>query len=109
MTVSNGMEELHIGLCASRHRMPVENFIWSQIDNPMEFDELERNAWDWLLNNMDHEDPPEVYLYVTGLTVALTSFMKSWGRYSQTYGTTPRLILMHHDRDTDTYRPQWMF
>lgn len=110
------METINIGLCAGRHEMPVKDFIWQKIENPMDFETLEKQAQEWIHNQDMYNDGSHplmvgsVNLYVTGLTVALTSFLNAW---EYTVGTLefeglkrPQLKLLHYNRDTDTYEPQ---
>ena len=103
---------INIGLCAGRHEMPVKDFIWQQIEKPMDFQGLEKDAKEWIKTQdlLNDGDPPTVNLYVTGLTVALTSFLNAW---ESNVGTMefegfkrPQLNLLHYDRDTQTYEPQ---
>ena len=106
---------INIGLCAGRHEMPVKDFIWQKIDDPMDFQGLENHAKEWLKTQdlWQNGDTPTVNLYVTGLTVALTSFLNAW---ESTVGTMdfeglkrPYLKLLHDNRDTNTYEPQvWL-
>tara|TARA_B100000073_G_scaffold336332_1_gene331002 strand:- start:355 stop:690 length:336 start_codon:yes stop_codon:yes gene_type:complete len=107
-----GTETIEVGLCAGRHEMPVKDFIWQKIDDPMDFQGLENHAKEWL-KSQDLSDQPTVKVYVTGLTVALTSFLNAW---EQVVGTMdfegmrrPYLWLLHYDRNTDTYQEQnWL-
>ena len=71
---------INIGLCAGRHEMPVKDFIWQQIEKPMDFQGLEKDAKEWIKTQdlLNDGDTPTVNLYVTGLTVALTSFLNAW-------------------------------
>ncbi|MHA1288263.1 MAG: hypothetical protein ACTSPB_12740 [Candidatus Thorarchaeota archaeon] len=106
---------INIGLCAGRHEMPVKDFIWQQIENPMDFQGLEKDAKEWLKTQdlWRNGDTPTINLYVTGLTVALTSFLNAW---ESAVGTMefegmkrPYLKLLHYNRDTQTYEPQtWL-
>ena len=109
---NQGSEVINVGLCAGRHEMPVSEFIWSQIDNPMEFDELELQARNWLLQQ-NMENVQQVNVYITGLTVALTSFLNAWESVSLELefemDHRPYLYLLHYDRDTNSYKPQnWL-
>jgi len=109
---NQGSEVMNVGLCAGRHEMPVSEFIWSQIDNPMEFDELELHARNWLLQQ-NMENVQQVNVYITGLTVALTSFLNAWESVCQELefemDHRPYLYLLHYDRDTNSYKPQnWL-
>ena len=109
---NKGSEILDVGLCAGRHEMPVNEFIWEQITNPMEFEQLELTAKEWL-SRIDLRDVKQVNVYITGLTVALTSFLNAWEAVCNEleFETShrPYLYLLHYDRDTNSYKPQnWL-
>ena len=102
-----GTETIEVGMCAGRDGMAVKYFMWQKNDDQMDYQGLENHAKDWLKSE-DLSDQPTVRVYVTGLTVALTSFLSAW---EQIVGTMdfermrrPYLWLFHYDRNTDTYR-----
>lgn len=71
---------VNVGVCAGRHEMPVDNFIYDKIDDPTNVQALEETAWKWyretvvpLRNKGLHVD---INIYVTGLTVATVAILK---------------------------------
>jgi len=100
------MTDLHIGLCAARHPMPVTDFVFpNTISNPMDFEGLTAEALEWIENQVIAENDAETcYLYVTGLTSALTSFLLAWQEIG--LDLADQLVLMHYDRSQDIYLPQ---
>ena len=87
-------------------------FIFSQVDDPMEFNSHALVASQWVqgrkawLANLSRENEP-LNLYVTGLTPLIIEFLSQWN-YLQTIALSPLpvLKLMHYDRDSESYRPQ---
>lgn len=100
------MTDLHIGLCAARHPMPVADFVFpNTISNPMDFEGLNAEAIEWIENQViDDNLADTMYLYITGLTSALTSFLLAWREIGS--DLADHLVLMHYDRSEDIYRPQ---
>ena len=104
------MNELHVGLVAGRHEIPVDGYVWTEaIENPLDFDDLFEDAVQWIdsVSTYDLGDEPAdiCYLYLTGLTSATLSFLGAWDRYGNVIAN--RLVLMHFDRDTGSYVPQY--
>lgn len=90
------------GLCEGRHEIPgVRHYIFGEIENPMDFEDLEYRAATWLEEAIKAE-VDIVKLYVTGLTPALTSVIKMCAIRHLT------LKLMHYDRETDSYKEQYV-
>jgi len=52
------------------------------------------------------EDLERVYLYVTGLSSLLTSFLWVWIHNDYLWNKVP-LVLMHYDRDTGEYKEEY--
>jgi len=97
---------INVGLCEARHEMPVTEFIWNIIKNPMDFDGLTNHAQQWIADqDFDSHNYLAVNVYVTGLTVALTSFLIAWENNFPPLNR-PALLLQHFDRDTNSYVPQ---
>ena len=104
------MSELHVGLVAGRHEIPVDGYVWTEaIENPLDFDDLYEQAVDWIRGVIEYDLDSEIantfYLYLTGLTSATLSFLKAWEDYG--HGLSDRLILMHFDRNSGSYVPQY--
>lgn len=117
--------QIRIGLCAGRHEMPVNAYIFERIDDPMDFDSIESAAYSriWGLlkdagvpraqamvgvpGSMDcvtrHVFDCEVLIYVTGLSSALIAALnalKSMG--------VRDVSLMHFDKEADCYKEQFL-
>ena len=101
------MRTLEVGLCKGRHEIKnnmgdeVDEFIFEDIENPLDFDVLEGQASDFLHEIHEVREIELLKLYITGLTPALTSFLA----LAQTW--TGKITLMHYNRDTDRYVPQY--
>lgn len=102
------MEEdiIHVGLVAGRHALPVEGYVWTEaIPDPTDFQSLESQARAWIEDvsehDLDNQPVDAVYLYITGLTVCTTSFLKAWSKLG--HNMARHLVLMHYDRDSDAY------
>lgn len=107
-----------VGLCAGRHDLPVEKHIFSDIQNVLDFPELNRIAEQFVLDNCNphvtigcgpsQTDYTDVECYkgnaldvvVTGLTQCTTAVM--WA--CACYGIP--LTLWHYNRDTGDYVSQ---
>lgn len=104
-----------VGLCAGRHDMPVEEFIFPQVVDPTDFRGMEFVVGDFIKSRVGiHEeiqsdtggefevtfgDRPLV-VYVTGLTACVVAVVK----VCMFYGVD--LTLMHYDRASGGYLPQ---
>lgn len=96
MTSNNS---LAVGLCASRHPMPVSGYIFPETVDPMAFDAMEKTA-SAFVEGMAGKG---LVVYVTGLTAATAAVIK----VCALRGTS--LTLMHYNRDTGEYVPQKIF
>ena len=85
-------------LCEGRHKMPeeVEGVIFANSINPLDVNEMEKIASDKL------EGIQFLKLYVTGLSVALVAVV------NVCHQKNIKLVLMHFDRETEDYYPQWV-
>lgn len=92
------MEKKIYALCEGRHTMPkeVEGAIFSNTLDPLDVEEMEKIASDKLAGVQ------ELTLYVTGLSVALVAVINICHR------KRIELLLMHFDRETGNYYPQWV-
>lgn len=88
------MKTTILGLCAGRHELPVEGYVFGNIVDPTDLQGMMNTAHESL------QDVESLELYVTGLTVACTTVI----RYCIN-NLTP-LKLMHFDRDSGSYYPQ---
>lgn len=90
------------GLCEGRHEIPgVDDYIFGEIEDPMDFDDLEYRAGMWV-EEAKKAEVDIIKLYVTGLTPALTSVIKMCSIRHLT------LMLMHYDRDSNSYKAQYV-
>lgn len=90
------------GLCEGRHEIPgVTDYIFGEIEDPMDFKDLEYRAGMWL-EEARKAKVDVITLYVTGLTPALTSVIKTCAIRDMS------LKLMHYDRDSNTYKSQYV-
>lgn len=90
-----------VGLCAGRHDMPVEQFIFPYEVDPTDFEGMKSVALDFIL---DFANPRVgVYsfvVYVTGLTACVAAVI------SACVQCEVNLTLMHYNRATGEYIPQ---
>ena len=99
---------MHIGLCEGRHEIKQNNgealdgFIFSQVDNPMDFLSHFEAAKDFFLESICNSHSDIHYtLYVTGLTTLLTATLLAAEKAG-----VESLTLMHYDRESGKYLPQ---
>lgn len=107
------MNKIVVGLCENRHKIPVKEYIFKDISNPSDIKKIEEEAFNWVYNHCLVTEKInnftiitgkyELVIYVTGLTVALTSILKICQGYDI------KVTLMHYDRDNDNYVKQEMF
>lgn len=117
------MESLKVGLCSGRHEIRgITEYIFASVPNPADVDAINRRACEWVeaniptrisycagLNQIDDTDVAHVVgdarlvIYVTGLTVALCAVLRACARRGVS------VVLMHYDRDTNSYLPQKMW
>lgn len=92
---------MKIGLIKGRHELPVENYIFEKDIEDVRDIEVMYNIVSKKLKDVSKIEPVE--LYVTGLTVALTTVI----RYCYNEGLN--LILWHYDKEKDNYYAQILF
>lgn len=93
-------EELHVGLCKGRHDIPQvgDDYVFDEIADPMDFPDIGTRAAKWIL----HVDKRvRIYLYVTGFTPALVAVINAVN-----ITKANSLMLMHFDRETNSYKGQ---
>lgn len=75
-----------------------DDYVFDEIADPMDFSSLGRRATEWLL----HIDKGvRIYLYVTGFTPALVAVINAVN-----ISKANNLVLMHFDRETNSYKGQ---
>lgn len=111
-----------VGLCASRHAMPVQEYIYPESVDPTDFEWMDKIAEDFVLHHVGlttvtrqaldqrwGEDVPcwagkrTLVVYVTGLTACTSAVIKACALNGV------GLTLMHYDRETGEYLPQLIF
>ena len=119
------MNKIIVGTVASRHNMPVQEYVFTKITQPNNFKWLEEYAYNYLqqkiqitgTNNpsrkpLSYIDPArvmwldsdaELNLYTTGLSQALIAIINAARRLH-----IHNIIIWHYDTDTDSYKPQRM-
>lgn len=116
------MEKIVCGLCASRHPLPVAEYIYPETVNPLDFDGLRAAAVKFVLdrvgvesvyaqpiNGNDYTDTAcfrgrrALVVYVTGLTAATAAVIAACAKNGV------HLTLMHFDRESGNYLPQVIF
>lgn len=74
--------EVNLGVCAGRHEMPVDNFIFDKIEDPTDVKALEAKALEWYRSNVtplrEEGLNVDINIYVTGLTVATVAIVKAF-------------------------------
>ena len=115
--------QVRLGLCAGRHEMPVNAYIFDRIDNPMDFDAMENMAHNRIWELLKGANVPrvqamvdvpgsmdcvtrfiydcEVLIYVTGLSSALIAALNALKSIGVCY-----VSLMHFDKESDSYKEQ---
>lgn len=116
------MEKVVCGLCASRHPLPVTEYIYPETVNPLDFDGLKAVAVEFIrnrvgvesvyaqpINGNDYTDTEcwcgrrALVVYVTGLTAATAAVIAACAENGV------HLTLMHYDRESGDYKPQVIF
>lgn len=97
--------EVRLALCESRHAMPAEvtgSVFGETIADPTDTDELLHTATQRILSHVRPGHGGHIYLYVTGLTVALGAVIRACLNHAV------HLTLMHYDRESGEYYPQYI-
>ncbi len=106
------MNIITAGLCEGRHKLPVEMYMFPEVVQPLETEELETKAFEWLAERFPEQelkyvknadcDVRDVYrgnlnLYVTGLSMALVAVLNAC------YRLGIDVCLFHYDRESGDY------
>lgn len=116
------MPKIVVGLIKGRHELPVKEYIFDEIKDPSDIRTIEETAFRWVeahcdigivsgagINQCDYTDVQiytssvKLVIYVTGLTVALTSVLNACALNGV------RTVLMHYNSVTGEYVEQEMF
>lgn len=87
------------GLISGRHAMPVEEYIFTEIEDMFKFFNLEVQALSSIKKTSDL-----LVLYVTGLTVATISVINVAKKLGY-----KDVVLKHYNRDNGLYESQWIY
>jgi len=97
------MKNLKLGLVKGRHELPVEKYIFENIENVLDFETLEKEAYTFLKENLINHGK-SVIIYVTGLTSALIACLKALKQLKMEC-----VSLMHYDASSENYKEQIYF
>lgn len=92
------MEVLKVGVCESRHEMPVDTFIFPQVVDPLNVDKLEKDA-ELKLTSLKGT-AATLHIYVTGLTVATLAIINAARKLFKT------IVCYHYNNNSNSYYPQ---
>lgn len=87
------------GLISGRHAMPVDEYVFDEIENMFSFFDLEVKALSSIEKTSDL-----LVLYVTGLTVATVSVLNVAKKLGY-----KDVVLKHYNRDNGLYESQWVY
>lgn len=87
------------GLVSGRHAMPVDEYVFEEIENMFSFFDLEVKALSSIEKTSDL-----LVLYVTGLTVATVSVLNVAKKLGY-----KDVVLKHYNRDNGLYESQWVY
>lgn len=87
------------GLISGRHAMPVEEYVFDEIEDMFRFFDLEVKALFSIEKTSDL-----LVLYVTGLTVATISVINVAKKLGY-----KDVVLKHYNRDNGLYESQWVY
>lgn len=87
------------GLISGRHAMPVDEYVFDEIENMFSFFDLEVKALSSIGKTSDL-----LVLYVTGLTVATVSVLNVAKKLGY-----KEVVLKHYNRDNGLYESQWVY
>lgn len=87
------------GLISGRHAMPVDEYVFDEIEDMFRFFDLEVKALSSIEKTSDL-----LVLYVTGLTVATISVINVAKKLGY-----KDVVLKHYNRDNGLYESQWVY
>lgn len=87
------------GLIRGRHAMPVDEYVFDEIEDMFRFFDLEVKALSSVEKTSDL-----LVLYVTGLTVATVSVLNVAKKLGY-----KDVVLKHYNRDNGLYESQWVY
>jgi hypothetical protein len=107
------LEKITVGLIEGRHNMPVSSYIFDKVEDMFDYAGIRKHIEDFIRSEVgvDYCEDGIVYtnsglkhlvVYVTGLTAVACELVDACNALG-----VP-LTLMHYDRDTGEYRPQFL-
>lgn len=71
-------KEINLGLVRGRHELPVDDYIFDEIENVLDFENLDKMAQEKLAQYQAYKfaETPHLNVYVTGLTAATVAVMQ---------------------------------
>lgn len=87
------------GLISGRHAMPVDEYVFDEIEDMFRFFDLEVKALSSIEKTSDL-----LVLYITGLTVATVSVLNVAKKLGY-----KEVVLKHYNRDNGLYESQWVY
>ena len=99
------MKNLKVGLVNGRHEMPVETYIFEEIENVLDFKNLDEGVKNFIktLSVKDNKLEINLDIYVTGLTSVTIALISNLMKLKFNHG---QITFYHFDRDTNTYVAQ---
>lgn len=98
------MREHTFGLCAGRHDIPIDKYIFNKIEDPTDTETLNDEACHCFEeDHVEFGDIIDIYVDVTSLSVALIAAISA----ARELGVDA-IIFHHYNRETDTYFKQWV-
>lgn len=94
------------GLVKGRHTLPSDcvGYVFDEINDPMDFDAIETQACKFVTQFLERNPTATtLHIYVTGLTVALTSLI-----CEMAIAGFIGLYLWHYDKMLDAYKVQYI-
>lgn len=97
------IEEVKVGMIAGRHDLPVDNYIFEEIENVFSFKTIRSKVVQFIQENFKYEDSfKNLIVYVTGLTPVTVEIVSVCVR------SHIALTLMHYDKYSGKYIPQYI-
>lgn len=97
------VEEVKVGMIAGRHDLPVDNYIFEEIENVFSFKTIRSKIIKFIQENFKYKDSfKNLIVYVTGLTPVTAEIV------SVCIKSRVALTLMHYDKYSGKYIPQYI-
>lgn len=100
VTETRQYKKLVVGLVEGRHELPVDAYIYGEIQDVLDFDFLQKRANEFISQLSEGDS---LVVYVTGLTAATAAVITAC------MNRKVHLVLKHYDRETGSYKNQCLF